>query len=420
MVPFKDRQDESSVRIDYHVSANREMELLRPILELNRQGIVLLQQRHPLEAVRCFREGLLRIMDYGYTDCPGNNVESAERQNAVIEAAQVVAHVPPMTPEYALTVCSTVFSIRQQNDARSGLNPSLLRQSQQYQGLPTTLFAPVDTFLYPRTVSPLVRSPPNNGNGILTAGDSPLPEQQQGNVAFTANYSVNRHSRRIVYSVPIDLSIPPSADPCQPISAYHLTQNSTRILEGEDVFLLFQRALHLSIVDEEELMFRDELRNSAEVAVAATQVVPEQYFSSPTDTRIFYQKLLSVILTFNVGLSYHLQGLFHSPQSDRHLRLALEYYTAAYFAVRDEQNTCFRCRLELSRLSFLAILNNIGHYHAYMQNRAERDECSRDLLRHTAILASFLTLSTDEYRIFFINGSIFQQQQAQLLAAPGA
>jgi len=147
----------------------------------------------------------------------------------------------------------------------------------------------------------------------------------------------------------------------------------------EDVFILFDRALHI------------------------------------TDTHD--PLLTTAILTYNTGLAFHLQGIQRHCHDD--LARALDYYTRAYLSL-----TTMTLYGHVSmHLVLLATVNNIGHVNAcnrcYYETSVCCEELNLQLMRLISSPAASVDMMTnEEYRILFMNACLFQQ--SGFIASPAA
>jgi len=160
----------------------------------------------------------------------------------------------------------------------------------------------------------------------------------------------------------------------------------------DDVFILYRRALHLSL----ECLVDFEHSHS------------------------FYSSIFSGILVYNIGLAHHIQGLAKNATSE--LFSALTYYKMA-------QNAHF-LRMEYSgderyapALLLLASANNIGHVHASFRDFEATDAYvneARGLLSSLVLYHAFSkdSLTDEEYQVFFLNTYFFHD--ASLSPAPAA
>jgi hypothetical protein len=162
---------------------------------------------------------------------------------------------------------------------------------------------------------------------------------------------------------------------------------------NDDVFVLFNRALHLpSEVD--EMMARSN----------------------------FYHHLLSVVLTYNIGLAHHLAGLHNG--STPLLSRGFDFYSMAYAALT-EQSKHLQGPSDFLNLAFLALANNIGHIHAHFRCFNETaiycDQVSHRLvseLRTSRTIGAAYSISDEDYQLFFMNACFFQK--STLASAPAA
>ena len=155
----------------------------------------------------------------------------------------------------------------------------------------------------------------------------------------------------------------------------------------EDVFVLFNRALHLS----------REIKDIHENAA-------------------FYGQLLSGIIIYNLGLSHHLQGL--KTGDSRMQSRALELYLLAYQDLMDQCSSRGE-KMPTVNMALVSIVNNMGHIYAHFRRYEETSMCRDELSsRLTSLLLDHHPILTAvEYQIFFLNISFFQ---SELMCAPSA
>jgi len=179
-------------------------------------------------------------------------------------------------------------------------------------------------------------------------------------------------------------------DECEPPEQHLRAIHSAAVLNqhtitGDDSsFLLFDRALMIP----------------AEVVSLVEQSAP-------------LQNLAAAILMYNMGLSYHLEGL-RMGMSWRLLQ-ANRFYSMSYCLLSDED---LISQPELSALVMMALVNNTGHIHSYFCNFYEASICSQDLLTYYHDQSYENLLSEEESTIFIQNCTCFLHWQS--LAAPAA
>ena len=183
-----------------------------------------------------------------------------------------------------------------------------------------------------------------------------------------------RSDRRLLVSVPL-----PEDDTSSDSNTY------------DDVYILFNRALHLS-------------PEAADMVGRAD----------------FYDHLMAAVFFYNIGLAYHLNGLRSG--DSKLLQKALDFYLTAYGKMTD-QSMHLRGRIDLLNLAFMALVNNIGHVHAHFRCLRSVSLCTADLCQRLAYIVPSTAicesvLSDGEYKVFFLNICFFQE--AELFASPAA
>lgn len=163
---------------------------------------------------------------------------------------------------------------------------------------------------------------------------------------------------------------------------------------NDDIFMLFNRALVLS----------EDMDGLEEYAA-------------------FYLNLLSVMITYNVGLAYQLAGL-QSKGHEAALTRGFDFYSLAYLDL-SENDSLSGCRENTGILSLLysALVNNIGHFHAHSRRIQEAGICTKELqycLRSFGlpVTEDSLILSRKDYDIFFLNTCFFWI--SEIASAPAA
>ena len=159
--------------------------------------------------------------------------------------------------------------------------------------------------------------------------------------------------------------------------------------EHEDVFCLYNRALEID-------------------ADAATLANSYQ----------FGRHIVISVFLFNIGLIYHLVGLYKGTSA--FVEKALEFYSMSFESA--ETTPSERCCVTgptVKQFCLLAILNNIGHIHSYF-GRLDETAIVRDELAHnlSAFAPLFAQELRDEFRIMFLNAVFFSKDS--LAGAPAA
>lgn len=147
---------------------------------------------------------------------------------------------------------------------------------------------------------------------------------------------------------------------------------------GDDVFLLYDRALDVSVNV-------DDIQNQSH----------------------FCRQLLYVSLMYNIGLAHHLEGI--SSGRSFFLENSLAYYTIAYKEVVSRKTNS-----EFPGLAHMALVNNIGHVHAHFRNLSATELCCDEL----AYQLVARNPSQEERQPFCSNALFFHENQ--LAGAPAA
>jgi len=131
--------------------------------------------------------------------------------------------------------------------------------------------------------------------------------------------------------------------------------------------------------------------------------------------------LMTSVILFNIGLAHQIYGLENCESGE--LRNALTYYSNAYSILLKEQTFCIQSNKRSSlHLAFLAVLNNIGHIHAYFRNFCSAGMCQDEIMTiltnsiSVNVLQEFLV--DEEFKTFLLNISFFRG--AEFSAAPAA
>jgi hypothetical protein len=167
------------------------------------------------------------------------------------------------------------------------------------------------------------------------------------------------------------------------------------VADHNDFFSIYNRALHFSTGHNND--------NITESGV----------------TRSFCHHMSGIFL-YNIGLAHHLEALQRG--NSQLLAKALDFYSMAHLAIRADQTTPLEIQAQLLNLGELAIVNNIGHIHAYFRNleatRLCGGEVGRRLLIFKCITSNASLDENDEYTIFFLNMAFVSM--SEFLCAPAA
>lgn len=193
-------------------------------------------------------------------------------------------------------------------------------------------------------------------------------------------------------------------------ASYHLSSVAMPDPGNDDVFLLFNRAISLS----------PRIKEMDENCEALNQIV-------------------AVVLTYNVGLVHHLEGLAFG--NSNLLIRSLEFYSLAYTALRVCLSSTWNNTIErftgTHHFALLALVNNLGHIHAYFRSLSDVGICRDELAfrlaelfvgakQHAAADASAASSqalppphpNNEQYKVFYHN--VFYFPMAELTSAPAA
>lgn len=125
------------------------------------------------------------------------------------------------------------------------------------------------------------------------------------------------------------------------------------------------------------------------------------------------------VLAYNVGLAYHLGGVFLCKSSL--FTSALEYYNIA-FTILDgmlSNQSKANGRGSLTKLPLLATLNNIGHIHAYQCSYSFAEEYCEEIAYHleSAGGARGKIFGSEEETEIFIQNACFYPRSEEISAA---
>lgn len=133
----------------------------------------------------------------------------------------------------------------------------------------------------------------------------------------------------------------------------------------------------------------------------------------------FFLHLVSAVLTYNIGLSYHVAGLeFRDPTL---LSLATRCYINSQFKLNClvKSFQAMDCSVWFS-ICFLALANNLGHVYSRHCDYERMDSCVNEVSSRLTKLAesSHATLySHSELSTFHLNLVLFRQSLSQLAPA---
>jgi hypothetical protein len=154
----------------------------------------------------------------------------------------------------------------------------------------------------------------------------------------------------------------------------------------DDVFVLFNRALHIS---------------------SETAHVEDNECSI---------HILTAVLLYNLGITFHQKGL--KTGDSQALSRALRFYSMAHETLAVAENTSLTETSNGLALGLLAVANNIGHVHAHFQCFEEAGVCSDDLSFRLSIVLDAPILSEAEAQVFILNAWFFRK--TQLASTPAA
>jgi len=160
----------------------------------------------------------------------------------------------------------------------------------------------------------------------------------------------------------------------------------------DDVFMLYNRALHL--------------------APGVTKVVTRE---------ISLYQIMSSILLYNYGLVNHVEGL--RTGDSWLLSQALDHYSSAYYIMKASSDHYLpENAASALNLGLLAIANNVGHIHAYHCRYTKVWICSDEIMRLLSTIKPSVSADgyslDEEYKLIFINTCFFLE--ANLSGAPAA
>ena len=121
---------------------------------------------------------------------------------------------------------------------------------------------------------------------------------------------------------------------------------------------------------------------------------------------------LAAILLYNLGLSYHREGIRRGQSSD--LSMALQCYREAYTVLKSAwaNHVDFKDVFVL----LIALLNNIACIHCTVSDRKETHQCISWMNRAIASRQRSI-LSKEDYTFFSLNLSVFRGHQMRLASA---
>jgi hypothetical protein len=155
----------------------------------------------------------------------------------------------------------------------------------------------------------------------------------------------------------------------------------------DDIFMIFRRALNMPL--------------AVEIGLARNNEV--------------HKEILSGVIIYNVGLAHHLVGL--QKGDSRAISRALEFYLAAFTALKGQIKR-LRVKNHGLNLGLMAISNNAGHIYAHSWRFEEAAICRDELSIYLSTVLSSRANISEEYNVFFLNVSFFQEYS--LVSAPAA
>ncbi|CAB9509463.1 expressed unknown protein [Seminavis robusta] len=117
------------------------------------------------------------------------------------------------------------------------------------------------------------------------------------------------------------------------------------------------------------------------------------------------------ILLYNLGLSYHREGVRNGKSAD--LTMALKFYREAYMVLK---SAWAKSDFKEVFVLLLALLNNMACIHAYMSDGKETHQCINWMNRAIASKQRAI-LSKEDYTFFSLNLSVFRGHQLRLASA---
>ncbi|GAX18643.1 hypothetical protein FisN_10Hu146 [Fistulifera solaris] len=134
----------------------------------------------------------------------------------------------------------------------------------------------------------------------------------------------------------------------------------------------------------------------------------------------YEDKLLIIgVLSYNIGLAYHLGGVYLCKSSL--LTSALEYYNMAFKILDDmlSSQTTASAVGRMTKLPLLAALNNIGHIHAYHCSYSCAEEYCEEIAYHLESIGCLQlnAVASEEETDIFIQNACFYPRSEEISAA---
>ena len=120
---------------------------------------------------------------------------------------------------------------------------------------------------------------------------------------------------------------------------------------------------------------------------------------------------LAAILLYNLGLSYHREGLKGGKSAD--LNMALKFYREAYMVLKSAWATS---DFQEVFVLLLALLNNMACVHAVMCDHKDTHQCI-DWMNRAIASRQRSILRKEDYTFFSLNLSVFRGHQLRLASA---
>ena len=124
-----------------------------------------------------------------------------------------------------------------------------------------------------------------------------------------------------------------------------------------------------------------------------------------------YQNIMSAILLYNLGLTYHLMGMQNLTSLDTNLKKALKLYTM----ILDIADKCQDD--DVSNIFFLAAWNNMGHVHSQFCDEREVQRCLECLRSVLAVIDDHDEAWDEDYSYFQMNVLFLHGQDSVATAA---
>lgn len=120
---------------------------------------------------------------------------------------------------------------------------------------------------------------------------------------------------------------------------------------------------------------------------------------------------LAAILLYNLGLSYHREGISRGKSGD--LQMALKLYREAYMVLKSAWS---QSDFQEVFVLLLALLNNMACIHAAMSDSKDTHQCV-DWMNRAVASRQRSILSKEDYTFFSLNLSVFRGHQLKLASA---